>query len=228
MDTSNLNPPHERCASNAQDRDSCEFSTPSKALPIWITDEDVYDERPSFILATVDKFARLAWEPRARTLFNRDESGAQAGLPPSLIIQDELHLISGPLGSMVGLYEAVIEELCTYQGVDGRIGPKIIASTATTRRYQEQVLSLFGRAETTIFPQAVSRANETFFSSVLREDGNPVKGHCLRGHKPGDLRNWAGFCIPTCRNPFSSPGFLERKAGRDGLLQHGGLVFQQP
>ena len=166
------------------DRDSCEFSTPSKALPIWITDEDVYDERPSFILATVDKFARLAWEPRARTLFNRDESGAQAGLPPSLIIQDELHLISGPLGSMVGLYEAVIEELCTYQGVDGRIGPKIIASTATTRRYQEQVLSLFGRAETTIFPQAVSRANETFFSSVLREDGNPVKGTAFVGINP--------------------------------------------
>lgn len=166
------------------DRNSCEFSTPSTALPIWITDEDVYDERPSFILATVDKFARLAWEPRARTLFNRDESGVQSGLPPSLIIQDELHLISGPLGSMVGLYEAVIEELCTYQGADGPIGPKIIASTATTRRYQEQVLSLFGRAKTTIFPQAVSRANETFFSSVLRENGQPVKGTAFVGVNP--------------------------------------------
>ena len=166
------------------DRQSCEFSTPSTALPIWITDEDVYDERPSFILATVDKFARLAWEPRARTLFNRDESGAQSGLPPSLIIQDELHLISGPLGSMVGLYESVIEELCIYQGAEGPIRPKIIASTATTRRYQEQVLSLFGRGETTVFPQAVSRANETFFSSVLKENGEPVKGTAFVGVNP--------------------------------------------
>jgi len=166
------------------DRPACEFSTPTKALPIWITDEDVYDEKPSFILATVDKFARLAWEPRARALFNRDESGTQSGLPPSLIIQDELHLISGPLGSMVGLYEAVVEDLCTYETADGPIGPKIIASTATTRRYQEQVLSLYGRTETTIFPQAISRANETFFSSVLRIEGKPVKGTAFVGINP--------------------------------------------
>ena len=166
------------------DRSSCEFSTPSKALPIWITDEDVYDERPSFVLATVDKFARLAWEPRARALFNRDDSGSRVGLPPALVIQDELHLISGPLGSMVGLYESVIEDLCTYETPEGRIRPKIIASTATTRRYQEQVLSLFGRDETTIFPQAVSRANETFFSSVLRDEGIPVKGTAFVGVNP--------------------------------------------
>jgi len=166
------------------DRKNCEFSTPSKALPIWITDEDVYDERPSFILATVDKFARLGWEPRARALFNRDDSGAQTGLPPSLIIQDELHLISGPLGSMVGLYEAVVEELCSYQSLNGKIGPKIIASTATTRRFQEQVLSLFGKEKTTIFPQAISRANETFFSSVAKENGQPVKGTAFVGLNP--------------------------------------------
>lgn len=166
------------------DRDNCEFATPSSALPIWITDEDVYDEKPSFILGTVDKFAQLAWEPNARALFNRNNDGDQAGLPPGLIIQDELHLISGPLGSMVGLYEAVIEDLCSYTSGKTVVRPKIIASTATTRRFREQVLSLFGREKTMLFPQAITRANETFFSSVSQVNGEPEKGTAFLGINP--------------------------------------------
>lgn len=166
------------------DRANCAFSTPSQALPIWITDDDVYDEKPSFILGTVDKFARLAWEPRARAIFNLGSDGNRIGLPPGLIIQDELHLISGPLGSMVGLYEAVIEDLCTRESQGKRIRPKIIASTATTRRYQEHVHSLFGREDTVLFPQAINRANETFFSSVARKNGSPVRGTAFVGVNP--------------------------------------------
>lgn len=167
------------------DKKNCEFSSANGALPIWITDDDVYDERPSFILGTVDKFARLAWEPRARALFNRGEDGHRKGLPPALIIQDELHLISGPLGSLVGLYEAVIDELCCYEIEGQTVRPKIIASTATTRRFREQVLDLFGREETALFPQSITRANDTFFSSVATEDdGSPKKGTAYVGLNP--------------------------------------------
>lgn len=164
--------------------ETCEFSRPSTALPIWITDEDVYDLKPSFVLGTVDKFAQIAWQPKSRALFNIGPDGEREGLPPSLIIQDELHLISGPLGSMVGLYETVIEELCSYSIGSKRVGAKIIASTATTRRYEQQIFALYGRHKVTLFPQAITRANETFFARVKTENGIPVKGTQYLGINP--------------------------------------------
>jgi hypothetical protein len=163
----------------------CDFSDDEAPLPIWITDEDVYAQKPSFILGTVDKFARMAWKPEARSLFNLNIKGERIGPPPALVIQDELHLISGPLGSMVGLYEPVIEELCTDYRITPAVRPKIIASTATTRKYENQIFSLYGRNKVTLFPQAVNRANETFFSSVDRdESGKPKKGTLYLGINP--------------------------------------------
>ncbi len=164
---------------------NCEFSSLENALPVFITDEDVYENRPSFILATVDKFARLAWVPESRAIFNIDSNGVRNGLPPALIIQDELHLISGPLGSMVGLYEPVIQKLSSYTLEGKVVRPKIVASTATTRRYKEQIKALYGADSVTLFPQAITRANETFFSAVEREeDGSIKKGTLYLGVNP--------------------------------------------
>lgn len=170
------------------DRD-CEFSTEQKPLPVWIVDEDVYDVKPSFVIGTVDKFAQLAFQPKSRALFNINESGHRVGLPPGLLIQDELHLISGPLGSMVGLYEPAIEELCTYE-IDGqKIRPKIVASTATTKRFAEQIRQLYGRRHVTLFPQALKEPNETYFSSVLKEHGQSVHGTLYLGLNPATYEN---------------------------------------
>lgn len=164
---------------------ACEFNSQNAPLPIVIIDEEVYESRPTFILATVDKFARLAWVPEARAIFNIGPAGHRVGLPPALIIQDELHLISGPLGSMVGLYEPIIQELATYERDGRRIRPKIVASTATTRRYEEQIHALYGPTRVTLFPQAVSRANETYFSSIERDsEGKPKKGTLYLGLNP--------------------------------------------
>jgi hypothetical protein len=155
-------------------------------LPIWITDEDVYEEQPTFILGTVDKFAQLAWKEEAKSLFNIDESGKRIGAPPSLIIQDELHLISGPLGSMVGLYEPVIENLCTDSRGEVQVRPKIVASTATTRNFQSQVLGLYGRDKVMLFPQAIDRANETYFSTIAidKQSGEKERGSLYLGLSP--------------------------------------------
>lgn len=130
----------------------CTFSG---GLPIHVVDEDLYREQPSLIIATADKFATLPWVRGAHSLFAVDERVP----PPELIVQDELHLISGPLGTLAGLYEAAIDLLCTDDGVR----PKIIASTATIRRAGPQTRSLFDRAMRQ-FPPPGLDADDSFFA----------------------------------------------------------------
>ncbi len=158
-----------------------------EGLPVLFVDEQIYRELPAFVIATVDKFAMLPWRGETGMLFGRvhahsgrrflgplDEKDLAAeklpgGLwPPELIVQDELHLISGPLGTMVGLYETAIEALCTREDGERRIRPKILASTATVRRAREQIQALMGRDTTALFPPPGPNDSETFFAKVDR------------------------------------------------------------
>jgi hypothetical protein len=165
---------------------NCAFAAPG-SLPVYVIDEDVYEKRPTVIIGTVDKFALLAWRPEARSLFGLDESGQRVLAPPGLIIQDELHLISGPLGSMVGLYEAIIEELCTDRRPAVPVRPKIICSTATTRRYSDQINALYARPKSVLFPPPGLDAGDSFFARYARDkNGNLVPGRIYVGvHAPG-------------------------------------------
>lgn len=164
-----------RCPDN-----TCEFS--DTTLPIHVIDEDIYQDPPSMIIGTVDKFAQLTWQPPARALFGINPAGSRSSSPPGLIIQDELHLISGPLGSMVGLYEPLIEELCTDLRTDPAIRPKIISSTATIRRYEEQVGALYGRNRVALFPPPGLDADDSFFARYDRyPDGTLRPGRVYLG-----------------------------------------------
>lgn len=135
-----------------------------RKLPVHVVDEDIYATRPSIVIGTVDKFAMMAWRPEARALFGIGDSGDREVSPPGLIIQDELHLISGPLGSMVGLYEPVIDDLCTDRRGKEPVPSKIIASTATIRRYQDQIRGLFGREQVRLFPPHGLEEGRSFFA----------------------------------------------------------------
>ena len=126
------------------------------SIPVTVVDEDIYEHPPSFVIGTVDKFARLAWDHRASGIFG-DDSGTH--LPPSLIIQDELHLISGPLGTIAGVYEAAISTLIEAKGYK----PKIIAATATIRRAADQVERLYG-SDVRIFPPPGISADDSYFA----------------------------------------------------------------
>lgn len=138
---------------------NCEYSEANDGLPIILIDEDIYNNPPTVLFATVDKFAQLAWKGEATSLFNHNDDRK-----PELIIQDELHLLNGPLGSLVGLFENVILSLCTTD----RQRPKIIASTATVKNVEEQVKGLYSRS-VEIFPQNITNADDTFFSKTLSE-----------------------------------------------------------
>lgn len=139
---------------------SCPFHD---LIPIQVVDELLYENPPTLLFGTVDKFAMLAWKDRAHRFFNTHKANA---LPPDLIIQDELHLISGPLGSIVGLFEGVLEDLCTKNGIP----PKIISSTATTRNTENQVKQLYASRKVSIFPAAGLNYNDSFFARESNEE----------------------------------------------------------
>lgn len=185
----------------------CEFTKKEGGLPVLFVDEQIYRELPSFIVATVDKFAMLPWRGETGMLFGRARyrdgqrffgpmdpkpKGAVAmpnGLrPPELIVQDELHLISGPLGTMVGLYETAIEYLSGYTTANGKtVRPKVIASTATVRRAREQIRSLYGRPGMALFPPPGVDDSETWFATVDKKTpgrlyvGVAAQGRSMKG-----------------------------------------------
>jgi hypothetical protein len=146
-------------------------------LPVWIVDESIYQKRPTFLIGTIDKFVQLVWEPRARSLFGLDRDGNRVFSPPSLIVQDELHLISGPLGTLAGLFEVLVEELCLKTAGSRIIKPKVIAATATIKQFEEQALALFGRETSRLFPSPGLEYDDSFFSRPARDDqGNLMPG----------------------------------------------------
>ena len=140
----------------------CYFSN-GVGLPVQVVDEVLYNHPPTLLFATVDKMAMLSWREEGHVFFN--SLGNEKNLPPDLIIQDELHLLTGPLGSLIGLFESVIESLCTKDNHT----PKIIASTATTRNTHEQVKQLYGNRAVNIFPPPGLTYDDSFF---FKQDAN--------------------------------------------------------
>ena len=162
---------------------SCPFRG-SNSLPIVAVDEPLYRRLPCFVIATVDKFAGLPWVGASGALLGGATSADSAGFygpwipgvgdklakslwPPDLIIQDELHLISGPLGTIAGLYEAAIDALCT-RAIDGHtVRPKVVASTATVRRAETQIRALFARSGVAVFPPPGPDRRDSFFARTV-------------------------------------------------------------
>jgi hypothetical protein len=190
--------------------------SPDEGIPIVVVDEEIYRRLPTLLIATVDKFAQMPWKGETQMLFGQvtghcprhgyrspevqdTDSHPRRGRfpavktqpvgplrPPDLIIQDELHLISGPLGTLVGLYETAVDRLASWELDGALVRPKVIASTATIRRARSQVQGLFLR-QVKIFPPSALNADDNFFSR-LRPSSN---------ESPGRL--YVGVCAPGTR-----------------------------
>ena len=177
-------------------------------IPVYLVDEEIYAKCPTIILSTVDKFARLPWDVNTNALFGRVDRkcsrdgyvaiGAEHGrhnktaslpastmvnirpfLPPELIIQDELHLITGPLGTVYGAYETIIEDMCIHDGIK----PKYVVSTATIKNAEAQTRCLYARKNTTQFPPHGFEIGDSFFIREISVDDDP-------------FRKYVGVCAP--------------------------------
>lgn len=177
-------------------------------IPVYLVDEEIYAKCPTIILSTVDKFARLPWDVNTNALFGRVDRkcsrdgyvaiGAEHGrhnktaslpastidnirpfLPPELIIQDELHLITGPLGTVYGAYETIIEDMCIHDGIK----PKYVVSTATIKNAEAQTRCLYARKNTTQFPPNGFEIGDSFFIREIPVENDP-------------FRKYVGVCAP--------------------------------
>jgi len=188
----------------------------SEGLPVLVVDEEIYRCLPALLIATVDKFAQMPWNGATQMLFGKvDKHCSRHGFhcpdlqdkdqhravgsfpaarsvahrplrPPDLIIQDELHLISGPLGTLVALYEVAVDHLSTWE-VDGKkVRPKVVAATATIRRAAQQVHALFMR-QVNVFPPQGLDVTDNFFARQHEPDettpGRRYMGICASGRR---------------------------------------------
>ena len=151
---------HIRCPN-----EGCQFHKIGE-LPVRITDEEIYQYTPSFIVGTVDKFAQILFKEETYKIFGKGTNHN----PPDLIIQDEMHLISGPLGTMTGIYEGAITKMCEHNNIP----VKIIASTATIRNARSQVNSLYGRNFAQFPPQGID-ADDSFFAKKANAEERPAR-----------------------------------------------------
>lgn len=189
----------------ACENEYCEFH--HTKLPLYVVDEDIFEFCPTLVLGTVDKFAMIPWQPSRSSqdldsgkLFGFRQNGSKHRIsPPELIIQDELHLISGPLGTIVGLYESLVLTLCNdynrreYPFNHAEfVPPKIVASSATISRASEQVKALYASNKLNIFPPQGIKFGDTWFS----EEKEPS------AENPG--RKYIGILAPGYRSGQTS------------------------
>lgn len=193
-----------------------EKKSEGEGLPAVVVDEEIYSLLPSLLIATVDKFAQMPWNGKTQMLFGQvnarctrhgfrspstedtnshPKSGKYPAArtephgplrPPDLIIQDELHLISGPLGTMVGLYETAVDLMSTWQVNGKAVRPKVIASTATIRNARMQVMKTFAR-RVAVFPPQGLDSDDNFFSvqqnPTIEDPGRLYMGICAPGRR---------------------------------------------
>lgn len=180
-----------------------------REFEIYFTDEEIYRTIPTFIVSTVDKLAGISLNRRFRNLFggkidecdnghgfiphndacdvkNCGAKGKKLNLDfataPSLIIQDEMHLIKEGFGTINSHFESLMETLqkkiCGY-------GFKNITMTATITGAKEQIENLYLK-KVNLFPPNSPEGhgiNDFFYKEVF-ENNKRINQRYFIGLKP--------------------------------------------
>ena len=202
----------------------CQLGQDYGKWPVYTVDTDIYREKPTLLIGTIDKFALLPSKKEISSLF-----GMNGKSKPDLIIQDELHLISGPLGTIAGLYETALDWLLS--DAQGR-RPKVIGSTATIRRASDQIRNLFDR-DTCQFPPLGLDHDDSGFA--VRDDGKPGRTY-LGVTTAGRSAKFVLQAVSASLLQSAGPSAIPDDEGRDGystllcyfnsLRELGGAIVQ--
>ena len=177
----------------------------NRTIPIELYDEEIYSNPPTVLFGTVDKFATIPFKPIAKMIFGGDKTFN----PPELFIQDELHLITGPLGSTVGLYETMISEVCRRNGFT----PKIIASTATISHAKQQCNALYACGEDNVFQFPVPGL--TYRNNFFAEEKTEATGRTYIGLYGNSTSSSAFASIFTFAAEFYAANEIEASDVKD-------------
>lgn len=164
-------------------------------LPLDISDDEVYRHLPALLVGTVDKMASIGQQWKFGMLWGgtrwRCPSHGYAfgdyclvfgckvdkkkrvrvspyDGPPSLHVQDELHLLQEELGAFAGHYETLIRHC---EGAVSTRPSKVVAATATIEGFEHQVRHLYGVRNARRFPGRGYDRLATFYAEPETDSG---------------------------------------------------------
>ncbi|MHA1757293.1 MAG: helicase-related protein [Promethearchaeota archaeon] len=180
---------------------------------LYYTNEEVYRYTPSVIVSTVDKLAAISSNRRFRNLLGgkmnkcpnnhgnlpykepcevkigRDRCN-QIGSddffnfpPPSLMIQDEIHLLKEGFGTIDSHFESLIDNI-VYHFSSKKRRLKYIAMSATIQGVEKQVYNLYGRNVKVFPPKAPIIGEKEDFFFEWESDHNLEYQRIIIGLKP--------------------------------------------
>jgi superfamily II DNA or RNA helicase len=206
------------CASTA-----CALGKAFGKWPVYTVDSNIYEMKPTLLVGTIDKFAQVPFKKETAELFAFRTSNA-----PDLIIQDELHLISGPLGTIAGLYETAFDWLMAFNG--RRV--KIIGSTATIRRAEAQARALFNRSSVQFPPPGLTYRDSGFAVVDAKKPGRLYVGVSTAGRSAKFTSQAAAGSVmqsvggTSVFSPESKDGYWTLLYYFNSLRELGGAIVQ--
>lgn len=208
----------------------CE-KNPQHVFRIYLSDRESYRYRPTVLVSTVDKWANLAYQRRARALLggkgsycpnghgfipsgdtcedNPRESfqcpetgGSQPSTGPTIQIQDEIHLLEDSFGAIASHFEGLIEEIVR---ATSHRSIKHVAMSATMTGVRSHIKELYNKRNSIVIPGPCPGGTGSKFDLFFEKPDRPSRE--IIGLKP-NLRDNHYASLRTLQHLFE---FISQK-----------------